>query len=181
MGVWRTARSEGRGGVHTGMTACQIIGVDQSRPIWNWKNFSQPQTDPVVWTTGIIKSEAWISHRRSHWKQEELPKAPEGFSTIGSWWSSSDCHQEISVVPFKVLKFEEPLYSILFHSFHLPLSLPLPLLCFSSRVCGPTKVNCIWWSGGGRRGRFARHWVGMCAAQKGIEGIQEGEGGMIKN
>lgn len=56
-------------------------------------------------------------NNRSHWKQEELLKAPEG-----SWWSSSDCLQEISVVHFRVLKFEETLYSTLFHSFHLPLS-----------------------------------------------------------
>lgn len=79
----------------------------------------------------IITSEAWISHRRSQWEQEELPKTPEG-----SWWSSSDCHQDISVAHFRVLKFEEPLYSSLFDSFHLPL------FSFTSRSL--IFEQCLW-------------------------------------
>lgn len=107
------------------------------------------------------------------------PTAVRGSPTGSS--NSADHHQRTSVVHFRLLKFVQPLYCTLFLFLSLqlpPFFLSLPTLCFSSHVWGPAKVNRIWWSGGGRRGRFARHGVsraGVSAAREGSEEFRKGK------
>lgn len=110
-----------------------------------------------------------LSNKDHHkWAPTGVRGPPTGSS------NSADHHRGTSVLHSGFLKSVQPLYSTLFLSLQLPpFSLSLPTLCFSSHVWGPAKVNPIWWSGGGRRGRFARHGVSRAGVRAPREGSEE--------
>lgn len=88
---------------------------------------------PIVWTTEIITSEARISHRRSHWKQEELRrllKAPESFSSTDGVHQTAIRRSALSISGFSDLKNHSISHSFTPSIFPFFLSLHFPFFVF---------------------------------------------------